>query len=376
MSDAFRPPDPGDSSPEIEGFGEASDPGGVAPWMPRPSDSAVDLLAEAADTNNRDEALESEDDEVVGPLLREPPPRPPTAETKIIPPEQLPPAASFEAAVTSQGKPAPVAGGQPATAAAARSTRESVMRSRRDHLLILLLTSYASAVTLGLVALLMSHRGGTAHELESLPDIKPLEENEFRFAPQKMDMPPGHTLELGQSVRFGNIRVEPLRVTRGPVEFVHFTGGNEKRPASAPVLKLWLQLTNESTDQLIAPLDAILMLTRSYQSESDTLLTNNFVRSQDAEDSQAEPLPILDHPQTSEWDLKDQQLGHRLKPGESMVTYIPTQPLEGRVLEGPLFWRMHFRKGYHDPSGHGVTTLIEVALDASQIEAEASGTGA
>ena len=140
------------------------------------------------------------------------------------------------------------------------------------------------------------------------------------------------------------------------MEFTHYENPANTRPPTGPVLKLWVRFTNLSEDQRIAPLDATLLFTRSYQSETDTLLANQLVLPADKA-ADAPPAYVLDHPQSSEWDLKGQRLGHRLKPGESLETYVPVDPESSAALTGDLVWRLHFRKGYNPQTGHGVSPL-------------------
>jgi hypothetical protein len=237
---------------------------------------------------------------------------------------------------------------------------------------MILLASYASAITIAFLWMWLSRNTARPHELESLPDVAPLGPNEFRYAPQSATMPRGHTLPLGTARQLGYIRVEPLRVTRGPVQYAHYSDQTQSKPPTPPVLRLWLRFTNVSSDQQIAPLDAPLLLTRSYQVESDTVLANQLLLPADR--TSQKPAYVLDHPLTSEWDLAGQNLGHRLKPGESLETYIPLEPGSNDHLTGDLLWRVHFRKGYHDATGNGVTTIIEVPFSTADIQPDSPPT--
>lgn len=265
----------------------------------------------------------------------------------------------------------PVAGRASAARSAAPQATTSVGDGPRQRLTLILLGSYASAVTLAWVWLWLASQNARPHELESLPDVAPLNANEFRYAPQSASMPRGHTLPLGTAQQLGAIRVEPLRVSRGVVEFTHYSAAGSTRPATAPVLKLWLRFTNVSDDQLIAPLDSKLLFTRKYNDLGETELANQIVFPAERKASGGSLAFMIEHPETSEWDLKGQQLGYRLKPGESLETYLPTQPGSADNLTGDLLWRVHFRKGYHAPTGHGVTTMIEVPFRETDISDEA-----
>lgn len=279
-----------------------------------------------------------------------------------------------EAAVTAAAQPVvkqPVkrAAVTPSVSADGTQLTPASQDNSRQRLLLIVLASYASAVTIGFLWMWATRDSAEPHELESLPDVAPLKPNEFRYAPENAAMPRGHTLPLGDSEQYGHIEVEPLRITRGPVEFSHYASDEETRAPTEPVLKLWVRFTNRSDDQLIAPLDPVLLFTRTYQVETDTVLANQLVLPARSK-SGASAAHVLDHPVTSEWDLAGQQLGYRLKPGESMETYIPLDPRADIPPSQDLLWRVHFRKGYNDQTGHGVTTMIEVPFSSRDVRSE------
>lgn len=235
----------------------------------------------------------------------------------------------------------------------------------------LLVCSYASALTIWMVySWLASDR---QHQLESLPDPNPRIENgqvAYPLVPPDADVPPGHTLELGQSRRYGHIEVRPVKVTRGQVHFEHYSGDQRKKKApEGPVLKLWLEFKNVSTDQTIAPLDPKLLLFRSEDPLAPgTFRSNHFVCRAD-QDRRTDRILPFDAPEKPEFNMSGQNLGRELAPGESLQTFIATEPnIDG--LTGDLMWRVFFRKGYHAPTGRGVTTLIDVTFRSDQIQAE------
>lgn len=234
--------------------------------------------------------------------------------------------------------------------------------------------SYASAVTLALILVTVNSMTAKPHELESLPDLKPPQKDDkiaLQLAPEEVPMPAGHTLRLGEKRRFGNVVVEPLRVTRGPLQFVHYSGDESRtRDPTGDVLKLWLRFTNVSDDQVFAPLDRKLMLTRVPDERPGTFRANNFVCRIEEKRQDGQRVMVYDIPPTSDWELKGQHIGRRLGPGESFVTYIATEEDGIDQLEGDLIWRVHFRKGYNPDSLRGVTTLIEVVFSSDQIQPE------
>lgn len=240
----------------------------------------------------------------------------------------------------------------------------------RSFLWIVFLATYAATTTAALIYLAVRLRNSGGGSLESLPDVKPLKLGEFRQVRPGALLPSGHRLSLGDKTRFGNIIVEPLRVTRGPMAFTHFDGdATKQRAPTAGILKLWVRLTNASDSQSVAPLDDELLFARKLSPNGD-LLANNFVcREQD----QPAGKPLVFHfdlPPASEWNLDGVAVNRELKPGESVETFLPTTEEGVGELEGTLVWRFHLRKGY-SPAGYGVTTLVEVAFPSTEIQPDA-----
>ncbi len=234
-----------------------------------------------------------------------------------------------------------------------------------------LLISYASAITLVCLYLLLQlRREFLPHQLESLPDVPPMQEGQTQFYPVDAILPNGHLLTLGQSRRFGDILVEPLRVTYGPLEYEHWSGeGTRTRPPSQQsAVKLWLKFTNMSEETPIAPFDARLILESRFH--EGRMLTNSFLLRSGTDDIEL----MHDLPPASEWELHGQHLGKVLEPGESIETYAATDfehlpDVVGNVGsdEYELVWRLHLRKGF-GPAGDGVTTLVDVAFNSKAIE--------
>jgi hypothetical protein len=251
------------------------------------------------------------------------------------------------------------------------SVRPPAAAPDRSFLWIVFLATYAATTTAALIYLAIRLRNSGGGHLESLPDVKPLKLGEFRQVRPSAVLPSGHKLALGDKTRFGNIIVEPLRITRGPLAFAHFDGDASKtRAPTTGVLKLWVRLTNASEDQTIAPLDDELLFGRKLSRDGD-LLANNFVcREQDQ--PAGKPLVFLfDQPPASEWNLEGVAINRPLKPGESIETFLPTTEEGAGGLEGDLVWRFHLRKG-HSPAGYGVTTLVEVAFPSTAIQPDAA----
>ena len=144
---------------------------------------------------------------------------------------------------------------------------------------------------------------------------------------------------------------------------MHYSGSGESRPPTGPVLKLWLRFRNVSDDtsQVFMPLGRDIVFNRGTTSrDSHQQRSNNFVYSQGVTPQPGKVELLFDHVVDGDWDLAGQNLDRVLKPGESLETYLPTSESAASRLTGDLVWRIHFRKGVHPATRHGVTTLIDV----------------
>ena len=247
------------------------------------------------------------------------------------------------------------------------TTRSPAAKDRGGCLAVLLLIigSYASLITI--YAVYLTLRGRT-HQLESLPDLKTVQQQGGRAVVPRPEneLPPGHELRIGQSQRYGNIRVTPLRVTRGPLKFVHFEDPKDERAPSLDVLKLWLKFENVSTEQKITPIDSTLMY---FQKGYSPVISYNVIF-RDVDRKKKDGLFFYNFerlPEGSEWRIVGQDANRELLPHEDYETFIPSQE-NVEIPAGETIWRVHFRKGHGPQTGNGVTTLIDVRFDSKDIE--------
>lgn len=233
------------------------------------------------------------------------------------------------------------------------------------------LPGYAIAVTLLLIVLAVTGRitlFPTSHTLESLPDVRPLQPGEFQIIPPGSPLPPQHGLKLNQSQRFGDVVLTPLKVTREPISFEHFqTHAPEPRMTTAPVLKLWLKFENVSTNCAFLPLDTTLMSHRfpEFATDENTQVNSGLNL---AGNTDAPRILNYLHPAGSNFQLTGQNVSTPISPGQSAEVYVASAELpESELAQTSWTWRIQFRKGIHQPSGHGVTTLVDVSFDTSEI---------
>ncbi len=270
------------------------------------------------------------------------------------------------AAIAETAQP-PVAAPAPPASNEAAPDSDAVTIPRTLAIIVL---SYVSAATLLLLYLFYVIGSSKTHNLESLPDLEPpMKDGKIgmRTAPVNAVVAPGHELQLGESQRFGNLKVTPLKITRGAITFTHAFGtrGGVRQP-SQPVLKLWVRFENVSSDQTFAPLSAPLLYKRIV-TRNGRFQTNNFLIAEaDRKKKSPEVSYVFDMPEFSEFVMVGQNLGKELAPGESLETYIPAE--EGvELADGPWMWRVQFRKGYHPNSFRGVTTLIDVRFEPDAV---------
>ena len=226
-----------------------------------------------------------------------------------------------------------------------------------------LLLTYAATVTLIAAWALLSLRGGSSHQLESLPDVPPRESGAFIHYPPDAELPAGHVVRVGEARRFGDVVVEPLAVERSTAALSHYSGDDTLTAPSGgeTVLTLRLRLTNRG-DRPIAPLDRRLVYERRVTDDFQ-VLSNQFVASQGG----GEDLEVLlyDLSPDGEWNLSGQAL-EAIPPGAHAETFLATGPAELDRLRGACRWRILLRKGY-GPSGYGVLTMLEVPFDADRV---------
>ena len=233
---------------------------------------------------------------------------------------------------------------------------------------------YTAAITLVLLFLLFTGRIQLSanHPLESLPDVRPLAPNEFQPVQEDIKLPEGHDLGLGESRRFGDVLVTPVKVSRAPLEFQDFLSGKpEPKLTTTPALRLHLKFENLAADIAFPPFDAALMSHRFQPEASElSILANSFLSV--PPDAQNEfPRRLLHYPQTmdSNFVLTGQNAGKVVAPGESLETWVATVPLpDGWSHTGPMRWRVQFRKGINRTSRNGVTTLIDVNFNSTDIQ--------
>jgi hypothetical protein len=179
-------------------------------------------------------------------------------------------------------------------------------------------------------------------------------------------------LKLGESRRFGDVVLTPVKVTREPLMFEQF---QTKAPATTlttdPVLKLWLRFENRSGWYAFPPFDAGLMSHRTprFSTDESTIVNSMLNVSSPGTSS---PVRVLNFLQTMDnaFVIVGQQSGKVILPEETFETFIACSEEIQYITATPetgYTWRVQFRKGVHGSSGHGVTTLVDVLFSETDI---------
>ncbi len=272
------------------------------------------------------------------------------------------------------------AGAAPAGIEQSQSGMEASSKSLRLQNYIV---GYAIALTAFVLFALVTGRLSLLGpgRLESLPDLRPLNSNEFQKIPDDAVLPDGHVLQLGQSRRFGDVVLRATKVVREPLTFEGFLNGrSEPQLTTRPVLKLWLEFESQASDYRFPPFDALLMASRSpAEGTDDSVLANSFLRVTTSPDEQPRRVLNFLHSPNSNFVITGQNAAQLLSPGSTIQTFVACdENITGLATNSDTqySWRVQFRKGVNTNSGHGVGTLVDVLFTETDIETGGEQSGA
>jgi hypothetical protein len=223
---------------------------------------------------------------------------------------------------------------------ASRSGDEFEPEGRRSSWGLLLLASYASALTLGLGWMLWKTRARERAVVSASSEVEPAVESARQAGLSRKVAPPEpilgeHFAEMGKPLRVGDLEVTPLDVKRLDVVLQRsgsFAGAGLKSGGKG-ALSLRLQLKNESKDAVFAPVD------QAYVRERGPEIVDTFVET--AQGDRVYPFPLA---VDSEWSIVGQDFAE-LRPGESRTVAVVTAPDAPSDASGPFTWRVRLRTG-------------------------------
>lgn len=203
----------------------------------------------------------------------------------------------------------------------------------------IVLTSYASALTIALLWLSLSGRiqrpkapAVDAPPFDSRPDLGP-EGRRTRALVELPRVPEDRLVGLGQVLQLGQVELTPLEVSAAPVTLIRVgeDGGQQRRAAEAGTLTLRLRLRNTSQEATFAPLDP------AFIREPDRGFPESFIETSRGERIFIFPLAI-----ESEWSIEGQDF-EELKPGESAEFLVVSEEQALSRKAPAMTWRLRLR---------------------------------
>lgn len=250
----------------------------------------------------------------------------------------------------------------PSDKPAAASDVEFEYDTSRPGLAMIVLTSYASALTLAFIFIFATGRVHMQRDsapatiaADSRPDLgQPGARGAARVAVEPIDA--DHVTSLGKPLRLGSLEVTPIAVRTGSVklERVAEDGSREERDAGADTLQLRLKLRNASDREVFAPLEA------AFVREHDRGLPDSFVEVNKNERIDIYPLAVY-----SEWAVVGQSFAPLAAGEEREIDIVSAPDALGRVGASggqPLTWRVRLRTGPDE------TELLGVRFAAGDIQ--------
>lgn len=221
----------------------------------------------------------------------------------------------------------------------------------RSSLAMVLLSSYASAVTLALVWLLWQGDGRTRTAAPTIPTNSRVAieaSNGAAFVAALPMIPPVRSTTIGRPLRVGDLEITPLAIWSGPVNLNSATG-DRRRDGGDDALLVRLRLRNLSESEPFAPLEP------GFVREPDQGAPESLIVAGDH--------PILPYRLAiqSEWRIQGQSFAV-LGPGEERETIIVSET-DARDKAAPsMTWRLRLRTAPHQ------TDIIGIGFARDEIE--------
>ncbi len=236
---------------------------------------------------------------------------------------------------------------EPSAPAHPQPTELEADERRRTSWWQILVASYASAVTLALIWILLTGRGLRPRNPAPEPSDpagqlelrRPGPSRPGRPAPP---LPARNVAALGTVIRVGDLEVEARSVTRRSVDLVRLDGFTGETRQVEGVLVLSLVLANRSADQPLHPLEPSFVRDSSQADDQSFLETADGRR-----------ISTLHLATESEWSVADQHFP-TLQPGEAAETIVVSEPVQPGDLSGTLTWHVKLRTGTYQTDVLGV----------------------
>jgi hypothetical protein len=212
----------------------------------------------------------------------------------------------------------------------------------------LLVSSYASAITLGFLWFLWAGRSLPPQRAAEPVPVDAVSDPPSRTSAaspvSKVPQPlPVHNLvDLGNTLRLGDLEITPLSIVHRSVYLYRLEGATGEERESPESLVLTLRLTNRSETRVFAPLD------RSFIRDPGAAEDHSYIVSPDGQ-----RIPMFRLAAESEWSIQDQEFPE-LNPGETAETIVVSEPVQSARLAGRLTWRVKLRTRTYQTDVAGV----------------------
>jgi hypothetical protein len=213
---------------------------------------------------------------------------------------------------------------------------------------MVVLASYASAVTLALIWWVVVPRLRGRSDVDNFSAPTPVAVGTRRADRSREVEPPppipaDRITVLGKPLVVGSLEVTPLDVSRTDVKLRRATlsGKREEKEGGSGAMALRLRLRNTSSDAVFAPLD------EAFIRDRDDGLSESFVDLDGGCRVYLYPLPV-----DSEWSIAGQDFPD-LKPGEAKVTRVVTAA-DFPSTASETTWRIELRTGLKDSAVVGI----------------------
>lgn len=224
---------------------------------------------------------------------------------------------------------------------------------------LLLVSSYASALTLALGFILWTGRGLSRLDFSTSSEPGPgtIGPSPGRGASgtgeDLLPLPAPNVTELGSPVRLGELEVTPRSIARRPVELLRLQGTAEEDRESSPSLVMTLELANRPTGSTLAPLEPAIVR------DSVPALDRSFIEVPGGGRIAMFRLAI-----ESEWSIQD-QVFPALQPGQTVETILVSEPVALADLKGTMTWHVKLRTAPYRTDVLGVRFSVGEVIDRS-----------
>ncbi len=225
---------------------------------------------------------------------------------------------------------------------------------------LLLVSSYASALTLALGFILWTGQGLSRLDFSpsSEPDPGSNGASQSRGASLAgevvLPLPAPNVTDLRRPARLGELEVTPRSIARRSVRLLRLQGTAKGRRVSSPTLVMTLVLANRSTSSTFAPLDPAIVR------DPVPAVDQSFI-----EVPGGRRIAMFRLAMESEWSIRNQDFP-ALEPGELADTILVSEPVAMSDLTGTMIWHVKLRTAPYRTDVLGVRFMAEQVANESE----------